>query len=75
MAECSGASKQINKRCRNEKLSFSSIHDYRCACVSGLIAGVIKGEFPLGVLAGFIAGGLLIVFVHYLRKQKNNQSF
>lgn len=45
------------------------------ACVGGLIAEVIKGEFPLGVLAGFIFGGLLILFVSYLRKQKNNQSF
>ncbi|UAL50479.1 MULTISPECIES: hypothetical protein [Metabacillus] len=45
------------------------------ACVGGLIVGVNKGEFPLGVLAGFIVGGLLILFVSYLRKQKNNQSF
>lgn len=45
------------------------------ACAGGLIVGVIKREFPLGVLAGFIVGGLLILFVSYLRKQKNNQSF
>ncbi|MGD6896635.1 hypothetical protein [Bacillus infantis] len=40
------------------------------ALVGGLIVYLINGEFPLGVLAGFAAGAVIIlVFAVYRRKE------